>query len=151
MKKGHLALSGILLQQQKDAAAGANGLPLGASQSAALDPKGNEAVRIFKPGEQIAWGFQILNARKHKDQQQPNVAVETRLFQDGKEIYHNDPVPIGWPADTASDQLAASGGMRLGEKFAPGDYTLQVVVTDNEAKKKYAMASQWIDFDVVSP
>ena len=41
--------------------------------------------------------------------------------------------------------------MLPGQKFVPGEYALQVVVTDNLAKRKYATASQWIDFEVDSP
>ena len=31
----------------------------------------------------------------------------------------------------------------------PGEYVLQVVVTDKLAKEKHRTASQWIDFEVI--
>jgi len=30
----------------------------------------------------------------------------------------------------------------------PGDYVLQVIVTDKIAEEKYNVASQWMDFEV---
>jgi hypothetical protein len=33
--------------------------------------------------------------------------------------------------------------------MSPGDYILQVIVTDPLAKEKYRTATQWIDFEIV--
>jgi len=54
---------------------------------------------------------------------------------------------------TAKDQpdpkhLVAGGRLQLGAKMAPGDYVLQVIVTDKLAKEKYNIATQWQDFVV---
>jgi len=38
----------------------------------------------------------------------------------------------------------------LGPEFVPGDYALQVVVTDNLAKRKNALAVRSIEFAVSS-
>jgi hypothetical protein len=38
--------------------------------------------------------------------------------------------------------------MQLGDKITPGDYVLQVIVTDKLAKEKYRMATQSMDFEV---
>ena len=147
MKRHRLALSGILLRQEN---AGSATAAAGEDSQAALDPKGNEAIRIFQPGEKIKWAFQILNAKRGSDRQ-PNVTVETRFFREGDEILRSEPLPVHWPDSVTLDRLAATGQMKLGTKFPPGDYALQIVVRDNLAKKKHAMAAQWIDFEVESP
>jgi len=147
MKRHRLSLSGILLRQEGMLPSTA---AVAESSQAAPDPKGNEAIRIFQPGEKIKWSFQILNAKRGSDQQ-PNVTVQTRFFRDGNEILRSEPLPVRWPDSVTLDRLAASGQVKIGAKFPPGDYALQVVVRDNLAKKKYAMASQWIDFAVESP
>ncbi|HYM77254.1 MAG TPA: VWA domain-containing protein [Candidatus Dormibacteraeota bacterium] len=144
LKHNHLAVSGILMKQQ-DAAPGKQSAY--ATQSVALDPKGNEAIRIFKPGENVGWEFQIFNAHKGPSEK-PDVTVETRIFREGSEIARSEPVPVSFPNNVPLTQLAASGKMVLSSKFLPGDYALQVVVTDNLAKKKNAIASQSIDFTV---
>ncbi|MEK6286421.1 MAG: hypothetical protein AABO57_11820 [Acidobacteriota bacterium] len=38
---------------------------------------------------------------------------------------------------------------RLGDDLAPGDYILQIIVTDKRAKEKYRWATQWMDFEIV--
>jgi hypothetical protein len=38
--------------------------------------------------------------------------------------------------------------MQLGAKISPGDYVLQVVVTDKLAKEKYRVATQAMDFEI---
>ncbi len=140
LKRRRLALSGIMLQ---DPGAAANG---GASESGthlaiARNPNGNEAVRAFQPGETVKWGLQILNARAGP-RQKPAVLVQMRIFRDGREIYGGDNQPVRWPDTVDADHLAASGQFEIGPKLGPGDYALQVMVTDSMAKKKYATASQ---------
>ena len=147
LKRKRLALSGIMMRQQGTIPAAQTPDP---NQSIALDPKGNEAIRIFQPGERVAWEFQIFNARTGNDQK-PNVTVETRIFRDGTEIIRSEPVPVAFPANVLADHMAASGRLTLSSRFPPGDYALQVVVTDNLAKKKNAFAFQSIDFSIASP
>lgn len=147
LKRKRLAVSGILMrQQQLPPAVGTQDT----TQSVALDPKGNEAIRIFKPGEKVSWEFQILNARKGSDQK-PNVTVETRIFREGSEIARSEPMPVSFPDNVSPDRLAATGRLMLGPRFVPGDYALQVVVIDNLAKKKNAMAFQSTDFAIAAP
>jgi hypothetical protein len=43
------------------------------------------------------------------------------------------------------------GTVRLGGKLTPGEYLLQVVVTDKLARKKKSQVAQWIDFEVIGP
>ena len=45
-------------------------------------------------------------------------------------------------------RLIANGGIQLGSKMPPGEYVLQVVVTDY-AKEKPRITSQWLDFEIV--
>jgi hypothetical protein len=49
---------------------------------------------------------------------------------------------------TDPKRLIGGGAMRLGAGMKPGDYVLQVIVTDKLAKEKYQTASQWMDFEV---
>lgn len=44
-------------------------------------------------------------------------------------------------------RLDTDGAFKL-DRFLPGDYVLQIVVTDMLAKEKYGTASQWMDFQV---
>ena len=53
------------------------------------------------------------------------------------------------PAD-AGQRFAAAGGIKLGEKLAPGDYFLQVVAktSDPDRKAKLRSATQRVEFEV---
>jgi hypothetical protein len=41
------------------------------------------------------------------------------------------------------------GGVRLGNELIPGEYVLQITVTDPLADEKHRVATQWIDFEIV--
>jgi hypothetical protein len=151
--KGHLALSGIMLSADNSKIAAAAPAPKDGSEDGEEghvnepDPNGTPAVRIFKPGTPIVYGYQILNAQAD-NAKKPELEVQTRLFRDGQEVYKGTPKPMEMgPADDPK-RLLGGGRMQLGEKITPGDYVLQVVVTDKLAKEKYRMATQSMDFEI---
>lgn len=149
LKQGHLALSGIVLKQV-DPAEISSPAPEELNQAPAIDPEGNAAVRIFKPGEKIGWYYQVLNAKSGPDQQ-ASLKVQVRLFRNGSEITRTEPAMAHLPQAAPGKRLATSGHMVLTPQFPAGDYALQLIVTDTLAKKKHSTASQWIDFTVENP
>ena len=75
---------------------------------------------------------------------------------DKRVVKASSPVPEqaaapGERADYLDDlkRLQAGGRLVLGTALQPGEYVLQVVVTDALAKEKYRTATQWIDFEIV--
>jgi VWFA-related protein len=171
VKKGHLALSGIMLSadNSKIAAQAAAAAQANATTGAAAgnqssgqgntgdqgeeghvndpDPNSTPAVRIFKPGTPIVYGYQILNAQAD-GAKKPELEVQTRLFRDGQEVYKGTPKAMEMGAADDPKRLVGGGRMQLGDKITPGDYVLQVIVTDKLAKEKYRMATQSMDFEV---
>jgi VWFA-related protein len=146
VKKGHLAVSGILLSQSSDLAASTGALAN--NQTQAFDAKGNAAVRIFRPGAKIAYVYEVLNTQ-HPPGNPPQVLEQVRLFRDGQQFYANSATPLDFHGQTDLPHLTAGGLIRLGPQFAPGDYAMQVIVTDKLAKKeKYRSVSQWMNFEV---
>lgn len=71
-----------------------------------------------------------------------------RLFRDGKLVYEGKPAPVTADGQKDPARIVAGGTFRLAASVTPGDYVLQVAVTDQLAKEKYRSASQWIDFEV---
>jgi hypothetical protein len=145
--KGHLELSGIVLSADTSldkAPAGPDGAE---GHQVSADPLGTPAVRIFKPGTAINYAYQILNAQADGNRK-TDIQVQTRLFRDGETVYEGKPGPLP-PADQPDPKNMIGGGrMRLGEKIVPGDYVLQVIVTDKLAKEKHGVATQAMDFEV---
>jgi hypothetical protein len=144
--KGRLALSGIVLRKEEPLPKVTDGQDHQEGAQAEADPQGTPAVRIFKPGVAITYGYQILNAQADANQK-ADLEVQTRLFRDGQEVYAGKPSPLQVANQADPKRLIGGGRMQLG-KISPGDYVLQVVVTDKLAKEKYRVATQAMDFEI---
>ena len=107
-------------------------------------------MRIFKPGTAITYGYQILNAQADTAKK-PELEVQTRLFRDGEQVYAGKPSPLPVSGQDDPKRLIGGGRMQLGGKITPGDYVLQVIVTDKLAKEKYRVATQSMDFEIQAP
>jgi VWFA-related protein len=142
VSKGRLTLTSMLVRERQNVAQveGAEG------QVAAPDPDGTPAVRIFKQGQTLIYGYLILNAKL--DNGKPNLQSAMRLFRDGKLVYEGKPSPLTFDGQPDMKRLIAGGTFKLAAAVTPGDYVLQVTVTDHLAKEKYGSTSQWIDFEV---
>ena len=46
-------------------------------------------------------------------------------------------------------RLKGGSRLQLGMNLPPGEYVLQLVVTDGLAKRGRATATQWLDFEIV--
>jgi VWFA-related protein len=146
IESGHLALSGIVLQEAAAQAAPANAdLPQGPAPGE--DVTGGAARRSFRHGTVLVYVYEIINAKTGASQH-PELEIQTRLFHDG------EPVPAGKTmlatagATSGPDRLTAGGRMALGRDMTPGEYVLQVIVTDKLAKSKFNTATQSMDFEI---
>jgi len=144
IKKGRLALSGIVLAGERTKAADpedpAEGPLLGE------EANGTPAVRIFKQGMSVVYAYQILNARVDRNKK-TQLEVQTRLFRDGEEIFAGAPSPMDTSGQPNPQRLLGSGRMQL-TQLSPGDYVLQVIVNDKLASEKNRIAAQSMDFEV---
>jgi VWFA-related protein len=144
VSKGRLTLSSITLRDASGTMppAGAPG-----AEPPPENPLGTAADRSFVPGEPVLYAIQILNARSGADKQ-PQLEIESRIFRDGVQINESKPRPADTAPQGDAAHLIAAGELRLGSKMKPGDYVLQLIVTDKLAAPEYHSASQWMDFEV---
>jgi VWFA-related protein len=140
--KGRLTLSGIIVQ------ANPSKVGAGAEGHEQADPNENPAVRVFKPGRSLLYGYQVINAQVDHGTKKPQLQAQLRLFRDGQQVYTGKPMTLGSDEQPDLKRIMAGGRLQLGTKMQPGDYVLQVVVTDMLAKDKYKVAAQAIDFEV---
>jgi len=141
-----LALSGIIMKGENQKTSGA--VPQQPSaQVAEYDPGSGPAVRVFHSGSKVLYAYQILNA-KADQQKRPELDVQTRLFRDGKQMYARVPIPFDSTGQSDATLLEAEHQVTLGSDLPPGEYVLQVVVTDKLAPKKSATVSQSTDFEI---
>ncbi len=111
------------------------------------DPISATARRVFKRGTVVTYGFSVYNA-KGSGKEPEGLTSQLRLLRDGKVIFEGKPLPV---SNTAPDQPSGvdiAGSLSLGTEMVPGDYVMQVLVTDDRAKAKYRTASQFVQFQV---
>jgi VWFA-related protein len=131
-----VALSGIVLRSADEAVV-----------SALL--MANPPARRFPVNSELRFAFLLYNAPINPATQLPNVTTEIKLFRDGKSIGPAVEIPIDVKNQADLSRLFVKGAVRLDPTLEPGNYYLQVVVTDKPAKDKLPPITQWIDFEVV--
>ena len=107
------------------------------------------AVRHFKAGMILDYGFVIYNAKITKGDNHPRLTTQVRLFHGSTTVFSGkeNPYTSNNPPDLL--RLTAGGEIQLGTDLAPGDYVLQIIVNDLNADEKHRTASQWMDFEIV--
>jgi VWFA-related protein len=145
LTKRRLALSGIIVASPAPQAAAAQVLP-----AALTERQADPATRRFRRGALLDYGFVIYNARVDKATGRPRLTVQARLFREGKEVYAGQPQPFDPAQQSGLERVEAAGRLQLGAALEPGEYVLQLVVTDALAGKSQSVAAQWIDFELVN-
>ena len=110
------------------------------------DPQSGPAVRRFRSGTLVEYGYEVYNARLDKEMRLPQLQSQVRLFHDNRLAFAGQVVKLNGHAD--SKKLVAFGRLQLGANLEPGEYVLQVIVTDMLAKGKNRISTQWIDFEI---
>ena len=104
------------------------------------------ALRTYKSGDMLTTLAMLYNA-DIKAKGRSEIETQTILYKDGKEFMRGNPAPV------TSDKLKDSDGIPILNRLkvgAPGDYVLQLVVTDKKSNKKdEGVASQTLNFTVV--
>jgi hypothetical protein len=152
--KGRLTLSGIVIAGIDPAKASASA---NAAQTAAsVEKKPNEieaqahaAIRKLRTGMFMDYSFLIFNAKLDRATERPQLETQVMLFRDGQRVFTGQVHPFEPGQQTDWKRLVAGGRIRTGGELRPGEYVLQVVVTDKLTKDKNRVATQWIDFEIV--
>ncbi|HEY0380392.1 MAG TPA: VWA domain-containing protein [Pyrinomonadaceae bacterium] len=139
-----LTLSGLVVTglDPKQADAQAEG-------SEPIEPQAGPSVRRLRGGMTLRYTYTIYNAQPDRTTRQPQLQTQVRMFRDGKELYTGKPMTYEMGDQPDPKHLKAGGRIQLGKDAQPGEYILQIVVTDLLANKKRNVASQWIDFEIV--
>ena len=167
LSKGHLTLSGLVLRASRPAAPAppqpaapdqskpeqAQPVPALSEQAqkeeTEIESLGSPAVRIFRPGRRVDYALQILNSQEDAATKRPQLETQLLLFHDGKQIYAGKPKPLEPQQLPDMKSVVTAGQLQLGSKMEPGEYAMQIVVTDKLAKEKFRTVAQSIDFEVV--
>lgn len=129
ISKGRLALSGIFLAHH-DAHAQED------DEARALVA----AARKFRSGQAIDYYWNIFNARGARGK----LMAQVRLFRNGEPVFTGQAQAID--AVEKEGKITSIGRLQLGKELVPGEYYLQLIVSDHGAGGNSAV--QWIDFEL---
>jgi VWFA-related protein len=163
LKDGRLALSGLIVNgastgEGSNASASNRGAGDAspttsgegrAGEFAAGESETGPAVRRFRRGALVGYGFYVYGARLDSATRRPQLTTELRLFREGRPVFTGKPLTFDSAGQSDLKRLVAGGSFRLGTDLAPGDYVLQMVVTDTLAEESRRTSSSWIDFEIV--
>jgi hypothetical protein len=163
-----LTLSGIILNADRPTAkqtatneinvGSADGIVLAASdiqtrrtekEIAGANPLTIPAIRKFNRGMILRFSYMVYNAQADRQTRLPQPETQVRLFRDGRQVFEGKVQKLEMRNQADWQRLIASGRLLLGGDLIPGEYVLQVIVTDPLAREKYRTATQWIDFEIV--
>jgi VWFA-related protein len=144
LANGRMALSGlVVLKDIPDKPA------MGAAPQAAREAiTGGPAVRQFHSGDKLIYAYSIYNAALNEATHQPQLSAQARIFRDGKLVFTGPASKVD-AAQADLKRIPSVGRLLLGPEFEPGQYVLQVVVTDQLTKEKQQVTAHWIDFEIV--
>jgi VWFA-related protein len=151
LKKERLTLSGIVLENLTPAQWEKLSLETNPNQTAApilSNPQSDTSLRRFKRGTILRYAYEIYNARLDAAQK-PQAQTQMRVFREGKLLVEGKQNALDISGQTNMQKLAAGGAISLGNALPPGDYVLQIIVTDNLAKEKHRTTTQFVQFEIV--
>jgi len=149
LESKRLALSGVVLSGKAIAAGGANSnSPTAQGNALPIDAEASPAVRHLRQMMRLEYGLLVYNAGLDKSSGKPKLTTQIRLYRDGKQVFAGSELPFDPTGQTDLGRLLVGGALDLGTDLAPGEYILQIIVSDMLADKKFRVATQWMDFEI---
>ncbi len=143
LKKDRLALSSLFVSGTRQAPANAP------SAAVEEDPMAGPALRRLRQGMLLNYSYTIYNAQLDGTGQ-PQLQTQMRLFRNDKEAFTGKLQPFNVGQQTDMKRLNAGGRLLVGSNLEPGEYVLQITVTDvREKNKRYSTATQFIGLEIV--
>jgi VWFA-related protein len=149
VKKRRLLVSSLVLQNQSVADFEKEAKGEIDPNKIAADPLNDTAVRQFKKGTIVRYGYEIYNSIIDKTTLKPNLQVQLRVFRDGKLMLEGKTTQISMANQTNFKHVRGLGAMSLGNDMENGEYVMQIVVTDNLAKRKRNIVTQFVPFEII--
>lgn len=106
------------------------------------------AVRRFARGEALEYSYLVYGARQNANNS-TNLTSQIRLFRGSEEVFTGNTVPTALTKEAEREAIIVGGKLALANSLPPGEYFLQVTVTDELAPRDRQTSSQWIDFEIV--
>jgi len=148
LKKDRIALSGVMLGNVGIADVGKLRDMTSEAAIKVINPVSNTAIRQFRPGSVLTYEMTIYNP-KTDPTGAVDVSVQAKVFSERQLIFDGQPKKVGSDSQTIG-AIPWQGSLELGSALTPGNYTLQLIVTDHKAKGNRKIAEQFVPFEIVA-
>jgi VWFA-related protein len=118
----------------------------GISMDAGIPVRQSAAVRVFRPGYEIRFLYNVFNSAADSSSRS-RLQVITRIFAGGRETYRGTPKMVEFEPSRDPRRRRISGRIQLDPTLGPGRYIFQITVTDLLSPQPRT-ASQFIDFTI---
>lgn len=106
------------------------------------------ATREFEHDTVLKFAYSIFNARLDA-QRNAHLHYQVKLFRNGEPVYTGTQMPLSVKDSADYRSLDANGKIVLSPDFEPGDYILQLTITDELRKGSKGIVDQFIQFEIV--
>lgn len=143
LKKKRLTVSGVALENTSFEMYERRNRATGPIADPDSNPLLDTALRQFKRGTVLNFGFAIHNFKTPT-----SLLTQVRLYKDSKEVFAGPVRPLNLAAGP-DGSIPFMSSLSLATQMEPGDYALRIDITDNNAKGKYKTVTQFVQFEIV--
>ena len=102
-------------------------------------------VRRFRTGDSLTYSYLVYGASHRREQ---NLVSQVRIFRGDQEVFTTAAQKVAALTELNREPMLAQGNLKLGRDLGPGEYFMQIVVTDRSAPVDKQSSEQWIDFEI---
>lgn len=117
-------------------------------QANTTENRGGPAVRRFVRGDALEYSYLVYGARQNSNKSS-GLTSQIRLFRGSEEVFIGSVVAPTITQGPEQEAIIAGGRFAVANSLSPGEYFLQVIVTDELAPRDKQTSSQWIDFEII--
>jgi hypothetical protein len=113
---------------------------------------GSPVTRVFASGAVLKYDYTVYGALFDGQTGKPKLDVTVNLFRGPEQIYSGQPIALAIADGNSTTAVHGAGEIKLPVTLPPGDYALELNVTDRLERKQSqaaAQAAQWVDFTLV--
>ncbi|HEV7642663.1 MAG TPA: VWA domain-containing protein [Pyrinomonadaceae bacterium] len=145
LSKERVTVGGIILQNVDDKQQNTgDGMP----DLSQTDYIQNTALRQFRSDSALFYNTTFYGAKPDAGKR-PQLKTQVKIYRDGKEIFAEPETDYIPAAGDDIKRLPFRGAVRFANGLPPGQYILQIIVSDLLAKEKYRIQNAWTDFEIV--
>jgi VWFA-related protein len=117
-------------------------------QANTTENRGGPSVRRFIQGDALEYSYLIYGARQNQNNSTA-LTSQIRLFRGSEEVFTGKILPTTPANDSPGEAIISGGTLAVTASLPPGEYFLQVTVTDELAPRDKQTSTQWIDFEII--